>query len=227
MLETMTSNSFFAMALTLAAYLVGVFCQKKGKKAIFNPILIGAVLVMLALWALDIPVEQYHQDCKALSYWMTPATICLAIAFYEQLQSLKKHLGAILVGVVGGTLSSLLTVGLLCRAFGLSEVLTVSLLPKSVTAAIGVALSEQAGGVGALTTTVISLTGILGNVAGPMLAKWFHLEDPVSQGVAFGTASHVIGTSRATEVSQLAGAVSSLSLTLAGLLTVLVLSIGQ
>lgn len=225
MLETITSNSFFAMALTLIAYLIGVFCQKKGKKAIFNPILIGAVLVMLALWALDIPVEQYHADCKALSYWMTPATICLAIAFYEQLQSLKKHLGAILVGVIGGTLSSLLTVGLLCRVFGLSEVLTVSLLPKSVTAAIGVALSEQAGGVGALTTAVISLTGILGNVAGPMLAKRFRLEDPVSQGVAFGTASHVIGTSRATELSQLAGAVSSLSLTLAGLLTVLVLSI--
>lgn len=224
MIELLTSSGFFAIALTLAAFLVGRVCQEKGKIALLNPILIGAVLVMLALWALDVPLEQYQQDCKALSYWMTPATICLAIGFYEQLQSLKKHLLAISLGVIGGTLASLLSIWVMCRFFGVSDVLTVTMLPKSVTTAIGVAVSEQAGGIGALTTAMIILTGILGNVAGPMMAKLFHLEDPVSQGVAFGTASHVVGTSRATEISQLAGAVSSLSLTLAGLLTVLVLS---
>lgn len=224
MIELLTSSGCFAIVLTLAAFLVGRICQEKGKNALLNPILIGAVLVMLALWALDVPLEQYQQDCKALSYWMTPATICLAIGFYEQLQSLKKHLLAISLGVIGGTLASLLSIWVMCRVFGFSDVLTVTMLPKSVTTAIGVAVSEQAGGIGALTTAMIILTGILGNVAGPMLAKLFHLDDSVSQGVAFGTASHVVGTSRATEISQLAGAVSSLSLTLAGLLTVLLLS---
>lgn len=224
MIELLTSSGFFAILLTLAAFLVGRVCQEKGKNALFNPIIIGAMLVMLALWVLDIPLEQYQQDCKALSYWMTPATICLAIGFYEQLQSLKKHLLAIFLGVAGGTLASLLSIWAMCRAFGFSDVLTVTMLPKSVTTAIGVAISEQAGGIGALTTAMIVLTGNLGNVAGPMLAKMFRLKDPVAQGVAFGTASHVVGTSRATEISQLAGAVSSLSLTLAGLLTVIVMS---
>lgn len=224
MIELLTSSGFFAILLTLAAFLVGRVCQEKVKIALFNPILIGAMLVMLVLWALGVPLEQYQQDCKALSYWMTPATICLAIGFYQQLQSLKKHLLAIFLGVTGGTLASLLSIWIMCRAFGFSDVLTVTMLPKSVTTAIGVAISEQAGGIGALTTAMIILTGILGNVAGPMLAKLFRLKDPVSQGVAFGTASHVVGTSRATELSQLTGAVSSLSLTLAGLLTVIVMS---
>jgi putative effector of murein hydrolase len=220
----LTGSGFFCIVLSIGAFYTGYACQKKWKKAVLNPILIGAALVMLALWALDIPVEQYRNDCKPLTYLMTPATICLAIAFYEQLQSLRRHLPAIFIGVLGGTLSSLLSVWLLSRALGFDEVLTVSLLPKSVTAAIGVALSEQAGGVGALTTAVISATGIFGNIAGPQLAKLFRLNDPISKGVSFGTASHVIGTSRAMEISQLSGAVSSLSLTLAGLITSVILS---
>ena len=221
--DILSGSGFFAVALTVMAFCIGLACQKKWKKAVFNPIMIGAALVMLTLWALDIPVEQYQQDCKPLSYLLTPATICLAIAFYEQLQKLKKHLLAILIGVTGGTLSSLLSVWLMSKWFGFNEVLTTSLLPKSITTAIGVVISDQAGGIGALTTAVIIVTGILGNITGPQLAKLFRLRDPISQGVGFGTASHVIGTTRATEISPLAGAVSSLSLTLAGVITALVL----
>ena len=224
MTQILSQSGFFAVALTVTAFCIGAACQRKWKKAILNPILIGAALVMLTLWVLDIPVQQYQQDCKLLTYLITPATICLAIGFYEQLQKLKKHLRAILIGVTGGTLASLLSVWLLSRLFGFSQVLTVSLLPKSVTSAIGVVLSEQAGGVGALTTAIIIITGIFGNAVGPALSKLFRLRDPISQGVGFGTASHVVGTSRAAEISPLAGAVSSLSLTLAGLITAVILS---
>lgn len=224
MTQILSQSGFFAVALTVTAFCIGAACQRKWKIAILNPILIGAALVMLTLWVLDIPVQQYQQDCKLLTYLITPATICLAIGFYEQLQKLKKHLRAILIGVTGGTLASLLSVWLLSRLFGFSQVLTVSLLPKSVTSAIGVVLSEQAGGVGALTTAIIIITGIFGNAVGPALSKLFRLRDPISQGVGFGTASHVVGTSRAAEISPLAGAVSSLSLTLAGLITAVVMS---
>jgi len=155
---------------------------------------------------------------------MTPATICLSTAFYEQLQKLKPHVPAILAGVAGGTLASLLSVWLLSKIFDFSDVLRISLLPKSITSAIGVVLSEQAGGIGALTTAVIIITGVFGNIIGPRLVKVFHLEDPISQGVGFGTASHVIGTSRAMELSPLIGAVSSMSLTLAGLITSVIFS---
>ena len=159
-----------------------------------------------------------------LQFLITPATICLVISFYKQLQSLKKHLPAVLIGVIGGTLSSLLSVWAMCKLFGFDEVMTASLLPKSVTTAIGATLSEQAGGIGALTTAIIVVTGILGNVIGPLLSKLFRLKGPVSQGVAYGTSSHIAGTSRATEISSLCGAVSSLSLTLSGLITAVLLS---
>lgn len=224
MTEMLSQNSFFAIALTAAAFCIGAACQRRWKKAVFNPILIGAALVMLTLWLLDIPVAQYQADCKPLTYLTTPATICLAIAFYEQLQQLKKYLPAIVIGVTGGTLASLLSVWLLSGCFGFDKVLTMSLLPKSITSAIGVVLSEQAGGVGALTTAVIIITGIFGNITGPALAKLFRLRDPISQGVGFGTASHVIGTSRVAELSPLMGAVSSFSLTLAGLITTIIIS---
>lgn len=224
MRELFLPSDYFCITLTVWGFFIGLICQKKWKIAIFNPIIIGASLVMLALWALDIPVEQYQLDCKPLTYLLTPATICLSISFYEQLQKLKQHLPAILAGVVGGTFSSLLSIYLLCKAFGFDETLTASLLPKSVTTAIGVVLSQQAGGIGALTTAAIIFTGVLGNIIGPTLVKLFRLEDPISQGVGFGTASHVIGTSRAMELSPLVGAVSSLSLTLSGLITAIVLS---
>ena len=223
--ELLSGSGFFCIALTIGAYYAGSRCQQKWKKAVFNPILIGAVLVMLMLWWLEIPVEQYQQDCKPLTWLTTPATICLAIAFYEQLQKLKHHLPAILAGVTGGTLCSLLSVWLLSNAFGFADTLTVSLLPKSITSAIGVVLSQQAGGIGGLTTAVIILTGIFGNITGPYLVKLFRLKDPISQGVGFGTASHVIGTSRAMELSPLVGAVSSLALTLAGLITSVIFSL--
>ena len=224
MLDFLTASPFFCLGLTLVTFCIGTTCQNRWKKTYLNPILISAALIMVVLYALDIPLEKYRQDCSVLTLLMTPATICLGIAFYEQLQNLKKHMPAILAGVLGGTLASLLSVWLLCRFFGFDSMMTASFLPKSVTSAIGIALSEQAGGVGALTTAVISATGILGNAAGPYLAKLLKLEDPVSMGVAFGTASHVIGTSRAMELSELAGAVSSLSLTLAGLITTVLLS---
>ena len=135
------------------------------------------------------------------------------------LKTLKKNLPAILAGIAAGTLTSLLVIGLLCALFALDRSLTVSLLPKSITTAMGMVLSEENGGIGALTTVVIIVTGILGSLVGPGLCKLLKLTDPISQGVALGTASHVIGTSKANELGALQGAVSSLSLACAGILT--------
>lgn len=224
MTELLPENNFFCLALTVAAFCVGSACQKKWKLPVLNPILMGAALVMLALWALDYPVEQYRQSCQPLTFLTTPATICLAIAFYEQLGHLKRHLPAIAIGVTGGSLVGFLSVLGLCKLFGFNDVLTATLLPKSITSAIGAVLSEQAGGIAAVATAVIIITGIFGNMVGPTLAKLLRLEDPIAQGVSFGTASHVVGTSRAMELSELAGAVSSLSLVLAGMLTVIYMS---
>jgi len=165
------------------------------------------------------PVESYQSGTAGLTWLITPATVCLALPLYEQLKILKKNLPAILVGIAAGTVTSLIVVFLMCRAFGLDEQMTVSLLPKSITTAMGMVLSEQNGGIAALTTVVIIVTGILGSLLGTILCKLLKLEHPIAQGVALGTASHVIGTSKANELGALQGAVSSLSLATAGIFT--------
>lgn len=219
MADTLTGLSLFSLVLTVGAFQFGLWCQKKTHSALCNPILIGAVLVIGVLLLTGITPEAYQTGTAGLSWLLTPATVCLALPLYRQMKILKKNLPAIIAGIIAGTLSSLITIFLMCRLFGLNEQITISLLPKSITTAIGIVLSEQSGGIAALTSVVIIITGILGSLTGPALCKLFRLTDPISQGVAFGTASHVIGTSRATELDPLAGAASSLSLVISGILT--------
>lgn len=226
--EFFGNSTFFFVAITIGCFSLANLCQKKLKQPLLNPILVSAIMVIAVLKILNIPNSAYQAGCQALSFLLTPATICLAISFYEQFQKLKHHISAILVGVLAGTVCSIGLIYLLCRFFGLEPVLTASLLPKSVTTAIGVALCEEIGGISAITTAAIAITGIFGNITGPLMCRLFGLKDEVAQGVAFGTSAHVIGTAKATEMSQLAGAVSSLSLTIAGIVTAVLMSfLGQ
>lgn len=211
--------SLFPLVLTIGCYQFGLWCQKKWKSPLLNPILIGTVLVIGVLLLTGVPNEHYQAGTAHMTWLLTPATVCLALPLYENIKALKKSLPAILVGITAGTLTSLAVVFVLCRIFGLDQALTVSMLPKSVTSAFGMALSEANGGYGALTTAAIVITGVLGALIGSVLCKLFRITDPVAQGVAFGTASHVGGTTRALELGSLQGAVSSLSLAIAGLMT--------
>ena len=219
MAEFLQNLSLFPLVLTVGAYQVGLWCQKKSKTPLCNPILIGAVLVIGVLLLTGFPNERYQESVTAFSWLLTPATVCLALPLYNQLKILKSNLVAILTGILAGMLACLVCVILLCRVFALENTITISMLPKSVTAAIGVVLSEQNGGIGPLTAASISITGIIGSLFGSGICKLLRITDPVAQGVAFGTASHVIGTSRANELGDLQGAVSSLSLAVAGILT--------
>lgn len=211
----------FPLLLTLAAFRIGQLCQRKWKHPLLNPTLIGAVLVVLFLLLTGMDVKDYTAGTGKISWLMTPATISLAIPMYEQFRVLRKNLGAIAAGVAAGSVSCLGTLLLFGVLLGFDKVLTVSLMPKSVTTAIGVPLSELFGGMGGVTTAAIIITGISANMMGSTLCRWFRITDPAAQGVAFGTAGHVIGTARANELDPLTGAVSSLSLVVAGLLTAL------
>lgn len=224
-MKLLEAIDIFPVLLTLGAFRLGQLCQTKWKKPVFNPTLIATVLIVLFLLSTGYDSGVYSQGMKKISWLMTPATICLAIPMYEQFRVLKKSLKAILAGVFAGSLSCMLVVlaaGMLLR---FEETLVLSLLPKSVTTAIGVSLSELFGGMGGVTTAAIIITGIIGNMLGPVLCKLFKITDPVSQGVAFGTSAHVIGTAKANELSQLTGAASSLSLVTAGLLTAVLMPV--
>ena len=219
MAEFLEGISLFPIVLTLGAYQVGLWCRKKWNNPLCNPILIAVILVIGVLLLTGINVDTYSQGTSIISWLLTPATVCLALPLYQQLKALKKSLSAILAGAAAGTVTSLAVVLGTCKLFRLDNQVTVSLLPKSITTAMGMVLSVENGGIESLTVAVIIVTGILGSLAGSMLCKLFRIKDPVAQGVAFGTTSHVIGTSRANELDPLTGAVSSLSLAVAGILT--------
>lgn len=223
MREFLESISLLPVVLTLGAYQLGLWCRKKWDHPIVNPLLIAVVLIIGFLLLTGVSGEVYQEGAKALNWLLTPVTVCLAVPLYEQVKQLKKNLPAILIGVAAGAVTSLFFVLGVCLLFGLDRSLTVSLLPKSATSAMSMVLSEQAGGIGTLTTAVSILSGVQGALMGSGLCKLLKLTDPIAQGVALGTASHVVGTSKATEMGQLQGAVSSLSLALSGIMTAIVM----
>lgn len=222
-MKNLLSIEIFPLLLTLGAFQIGRLCQQRWKKPIFNPTLIGMLLVIGFLLLTGMDPQGYTAGMGKLSWLMTPATICLAIPMYEQFQVLKKSLKAILAGVAAGAVSCMLVILILGTLLRFEEAILISLLPKSVTTAIGVSLSELFGGMGGVTTAVIIVTGIGGNMLGPVLCKLFGITDEIARGVAFGTSAHVIGTAKAGEMSELTGAASSLSLVVAGLLTAILM----
>ncbi|MBR0407536.1 MAG: LrgB family protein [Clostridia bacterium] len=219
MTEFLSSSSFFAIALTLLIWRFATALQRKVKSPLLHPILVSTLTVILVLMLFKIPNVAYQENMKPFSFLMTPATVCLAVPLYEQAKVLRRNLPAIMIGVLCGTLTSLLCVFILCVLFGLDAAMTVSLLPKSVTTAIGVPISESMGGFSSITVTAIISSGILGNIFAPYFYKLLKIQDPVAQGAAMGTAAHVIGTTKANEIGSVQGAVSSLALVIAGIMT--------
>lgn len=211
--------SFFCLFLTLITFRIGQILQAKWKTPLFNPILVAAILTGAFLLLTGMDTSTYTSSMEKISWLMAPATISLAIPMYEQFQVLRRHLKAIGIAVAAGALSSLVFLALGGIALGIDKPLLLSLLPKSVTTAIAVPLSQMSGGIASVTTVAVVVTGIMAYMIGPWLCKVFRITDPIAQGVALGTAGHVIGTAKASEMSALSGAVGSLSLVVAGILT--------
>ena len=221
MKEFLSESLIFGAVLSLAAYEIGLLMKKKFKLAILNPLLIGTICVIGFLLIFRIDYEEYNEGAKYISYLLTPATVCLAVPLYEQLSLLKKNFMAVAVGILSGVLASLVSVLALAKLFDLNHQQYVTLLPKSITTAIGMGVSEELGGLVTITVAVIVITGILGNVIAEFICKIFKIHEPIAKGLALGTASHAIGTAKAMEMGQIEGAMSSLAIAVAGLLTVI------
>lgn len=214
-------DSLFAgVTLSLLAYLLGVVLKKKFKCAIFNPLLISIVITIVVLVTAHVDYDVYNQGASYLSWFLTPATVCLAIPLYEQWKLLKKNIKAVLLGIIAGVLTSLGTVWVLAEIMGLSHKEYVTLLPKSITTAIGMGVSEELGGYVTITVAVIVVTGVLGNIFGELICKVFRITDPIARGLSIGSASHAIGTAKAMELGEIEGAMSSLAIAVAGIFTV-------
>lgn len=218
--EFIENSVFFGVLVSLFTYEAGIILKKRFGHPLCNPLLIAIALTMLILLGFQIDYTVYYEGAKYISYLLTPATICLAIPLYEQMQLLRNNLKIILAGILSGVLTSLCSILAMVLLFGLSHREYVTLLPKSVTTAIGMGISEELGGYIPITAAVIIITGILGSVIADLLFKVFHIKEPIAKGLALGTASHAIGTSKAIELGETEGAMSSLSIVVAGILTV-------
>ena len=217
----LTSMALFGLGLSLGAFELGKLIQKKCKNPAANPLLIAIVLVIAVLQIFHIPYEDYEEGGKLISIFLGPATICLAVTVYRQVRILKANVLPILVGTAVGSAASILTVIGLCYLFRLDQVFHVSLIPKSVTTPIAMEISRAQNGIVPVTVAAVVLTGILGAIISPLLIRVCRIKNPVTAGVAIGTSSHVIGTSKAVELGEVEGAMSSISLVTSGLITVI------
>ncbi len=225
-MQGIVGNSiFFGAVISLLGYEVGLLLKRKFKSAIWNPLLIGILCVMGVLGVTKVDYESYNEGAKYLSYLLTPATVCLAVPLYQQLTLLKQNIKAVIVGIVSGVLTSLIGVYILAKVFRLSHEMYVTLLPKSITTAIGMGVSEELGGIVTITVAVIIITGVLGNIVADGVYKLFRIEDPIAKGLALGTSAHAVGTAKAMEMGEIEGAMSSLAIAVAGLFTVIGASI--
>lgn len=210
---------FFGVFISFAAYGVGTLLRSRFRFAFLNPLLIAVILTAAFLIVCRIDYAVYYASAKYISFLLTPATVSLAIPLYEQFEVLKHNFKAIFAGILAGVLTSLCSILAMSVLFGFDHAQYVTFLPKSITTAIGMGVSEELGGYVSLTAAVIILTGVLGSILAEAVLKLFRITDPVAQGVAIGTSAHAVGTSKAMEINKTAGAMSGLSIVVAGILT--------
>lgn len=219
-MQEILKSPLFGIVLSIFAYEAGVWINRKTRCAAANPLLIAILLVIGVLVLFDIPLESYQAGGDIISLFLAPATASLAISIYSQLPLLRKNLLPVLLGCTAGSIASMGSVYLLCRAFRLDDAITASLLPKSVTTPIAIEIAAQHGGIVPITVAMVVLTGILGAVAAPLLIRLFRVKSPVEAGLAIGACSHAVGTSKALELGEAEGAMSSIAIGVSGLLTV-------
>lgn len=220
MSEFFLDSTFFALVVSLAGFELGRFLKQKTGLALFNPLLIGIVTVIVLLLIFRIDYGTYEQGSSILTYMLTPATVALAVPLYRQVDLLKKYSISIFLSILSGVLTSLFTTLLMAVVLKLTHVEYVTFLPKSITTPIGMEMSEELGGLATITVAVIVTTGIVGNALCEQVCKIFRIKDKIAIGLALGTSSHVLGTAKALELGEVEGAMSSLSIVVSGVLTV-------
>ena len=218
MKELFEGSVFLGVLISLASYAIGVWLRRKTRLSFMNPLLISIVLVIAFLLLTGVSYDSYKAGAGALSYLLTPATICLAVPLYQQFEYLKKNFVAVFAGIFSGVASSLVCILLFALLFKFDHTTYVTFLPESITTAIGMGVTEELGGY--VPLSVIVITGVIVNVVAEWVLKLFRINEPIAKGVALGSSSHAIGTVKAMELGPVEGAMSSLSIVVSGILTV-------
>lgn len=224
-MNVLSNTVYCGVLISIGSYLLGKYLQKKFHIILFNPLLFSTVFTVIFLLVFKIDYNTYYEKSDYLYYLLTPTTVCLAIPLYEQIKPLKSNFSAIIIGISAGVLASLCSIMIFSAMFHFSHEMYLTLLPKSITAAMGMSVSEELGGIPSLTVPIIIMTGITGNIIAEKVCKLLRIKEPIAKGIAIGSASHAMGTAKAIEMGEIEGAMSSLSIAVAGVLTVIGASI--
>lgn len=217
-----TNNILFGIVLSLIAFEVGLYMYKKTKMPIFNPLMISIAFVIIFLVTFNIDFEKYNEGAKFINMFLGPSTVILAVPLYKQIDLLKKHSVSIVIGILFGSIIGIFAVIGFSYLLGLDSDVIKSLVPKSVTTPIGIELSSNLGGIVPITVLAIIISGITGAVIGPQICRIFKITDSVAVGISIGTAAHAVGTTKALEIGETEGAMSGLSIGVAGIMTVFI-----
>lgn len=221
-MEVITNNILFGLVLSIAAFEIGILINRYTRMPVLNPLLLAIVLIIGFLSTFKIDFDTYNKSGQFINMFLGPSTVVLAVPLYKQLDLLKKNAAAILIGIFMGSVIGIVSIIIVSSLVGLNSSVIKSLIPKSVTTPIGIAVSGQLGGLIPVTVLAIIITGIIGAIVGPTVCKIFKIKDRVAIGVSLGTASHAVGTSKALEIGEVEGAMSSLSIGIAGIMTVVI-----
>ncbi|WP_461205670.1 LrgB family protein [Clostridium sp. DL1XJH146] len=219
------NTPLFGIILSIVTFEIGLFISRKIKNEIFNPLLISMILSIAFLLKFNISFEVFNIGGSFISFFLTPATVILAVPLYKKFDIFKSNALPILVGIVVGSFTAIMSVVVLSRLFGVSSDILLSLMPKSITTPIGIELSNKVGGMPSLTATGIAITGIFGAIVSPWVCRVFRINDKVAKGIAIGTSSHALGTTKAIEMGEVEGAMSGVAIGLAGIATVILIPI--
>jgi len=220
-MNDLITSPVFGVIISLIAYEIGIYIKKKGRLSIFNPLLIAIILLIFFLTKLQIKYEEYNNGGQIISFFLFPATVALALPMYKKFTLFKKNAIPILIGILSGAISGIVCVVFISNLFGFDHVIIESLIPKSITTPIGIALSKQLGGLSSITVVAIIMTGVVGSICGPFLYKIFKVNDKVALGIAMGASSHALGTARAMEIGETEGAMSGITMAISGIVAVL------
>ncbi len=216
------SNPIFGITISLFFYTASTALKNRFKSHLINPLFITVILIVLTLKIFDIPLEAYEAGGNVITMFLAPATAALAYSIFQQIKILKTYAIPIIVGCTAGSLASMGSIYACCRFFRLDEVLTASLLPKSVTMPIAIEISRQLGGIPSITVVMVAMTGIMGGFMSHFMVRFFRVADPVAAGIAIGSSSHGVGTARALEIGEIEGATSGIAMGVCGLVTTVI-----
>lgn len=220
-METLLLNPFTGLFVTIFFYLLGARLNKRWPNPLFTPLIFAILCVMAILLILDIEYETYMIGGQFINIWVTPATVALAIKLEQNYKYLRENYLAILSGIAAGVLIHTAIILGLSILFRFDGELFATLYPKSVTTAVALGVSESMGGIISLTVAIVVFTGILGAVIAPTLLKVTGITDPVAQGIAIGSSSHAMGTTKAIEMGDVQGAMSGLAIVVTGVVVVI------